>query len=132
MPERGQAQSSYINPHQRKMMKKKQYDGLYCTMCKLVKIHLNVLLCLFHGRYISAASGRTGTRAGLWHRRNRQMLGAPPIHRGAKMSEDFFFITNSLKCSTKSGRPTKTTILLLSSVRLMIFLTAALPHTSVT
>ncbi len=40
-------------------------------------------------------------RAGPWHRRNMQMLGAPPIHRGMKMSKDvhfcftIFFITNS-------------------------------------
>ncbi len=30
-------------------------------------------------------------RAGPWHRRNMQMLGAPPIHRGVKMSKDFLF-----------------------------------------
>ncbi len=31
------------------------------------------------------------TITGPWHRRNRQMLGVPPIPRGAKGSEVFFF-----------------------------------------
>ncbi len=30
----------------------------------------------------------TVLRAGPWHRRNRQMLGVPPIHRCAKVSKD--------------------------------------------
>ncbi len=68
--------------------------------------------------------------AGPGHRRNR-------VHRGAKMKDVFFctffysqFYINTinLKCYTKSDHPTKTTIVLLSSVRLMIFpRTAALP-----
>ncbi len=73
-------------------------------------------------------------RAGPWHRRNRQMLGAPLIHRGTKMSKDllilnlkkklyyqFYLNTINLTCYTKSDRPTKTTILLLSPVRRTIF-----------
>ncbi len=64
----------------------------------------------------------TAHRAGPWHRRNRQMLGVPPIHRGAKMSGGFFitfFLLPILlqyykfKMLHKKDRPTKTT----SSVR---------------
>ncbi len=73
----------------------------------------------------------TATRAGPWHRRNRQMLGASRIHREAKMSKGvYLFFYNFIFLS---DRPTKTTIVLLSSVQRMIFpRTAALPHTSVT
>ncbi len=77
---------------------------------------------------MAEASGEHLGWAGPGHRWKRQMLGAPPIHRGAKMNEgfkkcysQFYFNTIHLKCYTKSDRPTKTTILLLSSVQRMIF-----------
>ncbi len=80
------------------------------------------------------------SRAGPWHRRNRQMLGAPPIHRGARkkaFSFTFFLLPILLQYYTfkmlhNKRLSHKTTILLLSSVRHIFSRTAALPHTSVT
>ncbi len=85
----------------------------------------------------TAGWGWHGFRAGPWHRRNRQMLGALLIHRGAKISKDFcyFLLSILLQCCTfkmlhKKRSSHKNNYWLLSSVRRMIFpCTAALPHT---
>ncbi len=57
----------------------------------------------------------TVTRAGPWHRRNRQMLGASRIHKEAKMSKGVYFFFLQFYFFKRSSHKNNYCIALLSS-----------------